>query len=87
MAADETRYALSVNPFESGVLMGVIMKAESHIRDSLSGVYKQLLDMKKEIEQAEGVTKQVLPGGMLKISDADGNVIIREPYPWEIEGN
>ncbi|GAI12591.1 unnamed protein product [marine sediment metagenome] len=65
----------------------MIVKAEGHIRDSLSGVYKQLVDMKKEIEQAEGVIKEVLPGGMLKITDADGNTIIREPYPWETEGN
>ena len=67
--------------------MGMIIKAEGHIRNSLSGVYKQLVDMKKEIELAEGVTKEVLPGGMLKISDADGNVIIRMPYPWETEDN
>ncbi|KKN87001.1 hypothetical protein LCGC14_0262700 [marine sediment metagenome] len=89
MTSDETRYTftLSVNIIEAGVLMGVIMKAEDHTRELLSGVFKQLVDKKKEVEQAEGVTKEVLPGGVLKISDADGNVIIREPYPWEIEGN
>jgi len=87
MTLDETRYTLSVSAFESGVLLGVITQQADHIRTLLSGVYKQLVDMKKEIEQAEGVTKEDLPGGMLKISDGDGNVIIRKPYPWEIEGN
>ncbi|GAI02025.1 unnamed protein product [marine sediment metagenome] len=43
--------------------------------------------LKKQVEEEAGVKKEVIPGGRLKITDRDGNVIIREPYPWEVEGN
>jgi len=80
-------YSISVNPFEAGVLMGMIEGAEERVKPSLSGVRSQLIAMKKDIEKAEGVVKKILPNGMLEISDRDGNTIIRAPYSWEIEGN
>ena len=87
MAIKDRKYTLSLDAFESGVLMGVIMQQEGQIKTSLSGVWNQLVKMKKDIEKAEGVVKEFLPGGMLKITDRDGNTIIRAPYPYEIEGN
>jgi len=53
----------------------------------LKPVWEQLIAFKKQVEEEAGVKKEVLPGGMLKITDKDGNVIIREPYPFEVEGN
>jgi len=87
MAVEDITYMLRVNAFEAGLLMGVIMQDEELIKHTLANVWKQLVEMKKEIEEAEGVKKEVLPGGMLRITDNDGNIIIRQPYPWEIEGN
>ncbi|TET10079.1 hypothetical protein E3J84_04455, partial [Candidatus Aerophobetes bacterium] len=87
MAVEDITYMLRVNAFEAGLLMGVIMQDEELIKHTLANVWKQLVEMKKEIEEAEGVKKEVLPGGMLQITDNDGNIIIRRPYPWEIEGN
>lgn len=87
MVVDEIQYTLTVNAFEGGVLMGLLEKEGDRVKNPLSDVWKQLVAMKKEIEKVEGVTKEVLPGGILKISDQDGNTIIREPYSWEIEGN
>jgi len=52
-----------------------------------SAVFGDSLAMKRDIEKAEGVTKRLLPSGMLEIRDADGNRIIRPPYSWEVEGN
>lgn len=80
-------FTLSVNAFEAGVLHGIIMQQEEHQRQLLSRVEKQLVDLKKQIEQELGVKKEILPGGMLRITDRDGNVITRPPYSWEIEGN
>ena len=87
MAIDEIRYMLSVNSFESGVLMGLFEKEGDRIKKPLSSVWRQLIEIKKRIEKAEGVTKEFLPGGVLKITDPYGNTIIREPLSWEIEGN
>ncbi|MBA7531586.1 hypothetical protein ES705_23799 [subsurface metagenome] len=42
---------------------------------------------KKTAEEEAGVTKEILPGGMIRIRDRDGNVIIRAPLPYEAEGN
>ena len=80
-------YTLKVNSFECGVLHGVIMQLDDRNRQALSSVWEQLLEIKRQVEQEAGVKKEVLPGGMLRITDRDGNVIIRAPYPFEIEGN
>lgn len=80
-------YTIRVNPFEAGVLMGMIEGAEERIKPALSGVRKQLVALKKDVEKAEGVVKTLLPNGMLEITDNDGNIIIRPPYSWEIEDN
>lgn len=80
-------YTITVNAFESGVLMGMIEGAKEHLKPSLKGVQSQLIAIKKDIEKAEGVVKHLLPNGMLEITDNDGNQIIRSPYSWEVEGN
>lgn len=87
MSEKEMEFTLSINPYEAGVLMGMITQQGDQARGSLSGVYKQLVDLKKSAEEAAGVIKKILPGGMLEITDCDGNKIIRAPYAWEIEGN
>lgn len=80
-------YAIKLNSFELGVLTGVMMQLEDGKQRALKPVWDQLIALKKQFEEEAGVTKEVLPGGMLKITDKDGNVIIREPYPFEVEGN
>lgn len=66
--------------------MGMIEGAEERVKPSLSGVRSQLVAMKRDIEKDVGVTKNLLPNGMLEITDVDGNRIIRPPYSWEVEG-
>ena len=80
-------YSIKVNAFEAGVLMGMIEEAEERVKPSLSGVWGQLVAMKRDIEKAEGVVKTILPNGMLEIKDTHGNYIMRAPYSWEIESN
>jgi hypothetical protein len=70
-----------------GVLTGLIMQSDDRNQRALKPVWEQLIAFKKQVEEEAGVKKEVLPGGMLKITDKDGNVIIREPYPFEVEGN
>ena len=78
---------LKINGFEGGVLMGLIMQAEDQPRLALDNVWKQLVALKKKAEREAGVEKEMLPGGMIRIRDKDGNVITREPFPYEVEGN
>ena len=87
MTAENPSYTITVNAFEAGVLMGMIERAEERIKTPLNGIRNQLIAMKSDIKKADGVTKTILPGGMLEVKDADGNTIIREPYSWEITGN
>lgn len=87
MATQLPTYTVQVNAFEAGVLMGMIEGAEERVKPSLSGVRSQLVAMKRDIEKDVGVTKNLLPNGMLEITDVDGNRIIRPPYSWEVEGN
>jgi len=78
---------LKINPFEGGSLMGLIMQAEGQARLALDGVWKQLVVLKKAAEEAAGVTKEVLPGGLIQCTAKDGTVITRPPLPHEVEGN
>lgn len=87
MATQLPNYTLTVNAFEAGVLMGMIESAEERLKPSLWGVRGQLIAMKRDTEKAQGVVKNLLPNGMLEITDEDGNRIIRPPYSWEVEGN
>ena len=78
---------LKINGFEGGILMGLIMRAEDLPRQALDGVWKQLVAIKKVAEEEAGVTKEILPGGMIQCTDRDGTVVIRQPFPYEVEGN
>ena len=80
-------YTIKLNSFELGVLTGVIMQLDERKQRALKPVYEQLIALKKQFEEEAGVKKEIIPGGMLRITDRDGNVIIREPYPFEVEGN
>ncbi|MBA7593740.1 hypothetical protein ES703_00672 [subsurface metagenome] len=80
-------YKITANAFECGVLFGLIMQADEKQRVSLVNVWKQLVTLKKQAEEEAGVTKEMLPGGQLKLTDKDGTVIIRDPFPYEVEGN
>jgi len=80
-------YTIKLNGYEAGVLFGIIIQLDDKNRQRLKSVYEQLVALKKQAEEEAGVTKEVLPGGMLKLSDKDGNVIIREPYPFEVQDN
>lgn len=80
-------YTIKFNGYELGVLTSVILGLDDRARQLLKPVWEQLIALKKQLEEEAGVKKEVLPGGMLKITDTDGNVIIREPYPWEVGGN
>lgn len=68
--------------FQTGILFGMIMESE-HRNGSLKSVYEQLIDIKKQVEKADGVEKELLPDGLLRITDRAGNVIIRPPQEWE----
>lgn len=87
MATQLPTYSIQVNPYEAGVLMGMVEGADGLTRSSLSGVRSQLIAVRRDIDKAEGVTRKLLPNGMLEIRDADGNRMVRPPYSWEIEGN
>lgn len=80
-------YIIKLNVFELGVLTGVIMQSDDKSQRALKPVWDQLIDLKKQFEAEAGVKKEILPGGLLKITDRDGTVIVRQPYPWEVGGN
>ena len=84
---NERNIILKLNSFEAGALMGLILRLDEKKGQALSEVKKQLVEIKREFEKDAGVRKEVLPGGLLQITDRSGTVIIRQPYPFEVEGN
>jgi len=84
---DIIEYSIKVNSFEMGILVGVISELDDRQKQALKPVWEQLIALKNQFEEETGVKKEIIPGGLLKLSDKFGNTIIREPYPWEVEGN
>ncbi|MBA7591874.1 hypothetical protein ES708_34045 [subsurface metagenome] len=80
-------YTIKLSSFELGALTGVMMQLDERNKQALKAVWEQLIALKKQVEEECGVKKEIISGGMLRITDRDGNVIIRAPYPFEIEGN
>ena len=71
-----TTFTIKVNALEADALMGLIENLDPRVRQSISGLRRQLIAIHKEIEKATGVVKTLLPDGRLEIKDADGNRIV-----------
>lgn len=85
--AEPEEYTITVDALQCGILFALIISANETARRALGSVYNQLVTIKKRAEEEAGVTKEILPGGLIKSTDKDGTVIIRPPFPYEIEGN
>ena len=83
--AAERLYSLQADTLTCGMLFGLIEK--EGVQADMQDIYAQLVAIKRDIEKEAGVVKEVLSGGMLKVSDRDGNIIIRPPYSFEVGGN
>ena len=69
-------YAIRVNAFETGLLMGLLEK-ERQTDGLFKNIYDQLTDLKKQTEAADGVKKTFLPNGMVRLDD--GETVITRP--------
>jgi len=76
---------LKADGFQVGALMALVMQANPPTRQLLDSFWKQLVALKKSAEEDAGVKKEILPGGMVQLTDKDGYKIIRDPLPHEIE--
>lgn len=73
---------IRLNYFQGGILFGMILENE-HRDTHLKSVYEQLIEIRKQIEKNDGVKKELLPNGLLRITDSSGFVITRPPQEWE----
>lgn len=78
------KFPIYLNAFEAGILTPVIY--QSGQKHYLENVFKQLMEVAKEIRKLAGVTVEYLGDGKVKMIDKDGNTITREMYPWEKSG-
>jgi hypothetical protein len=78
---------IKVSVMEIGALIGAVMDLPHGSMDMLGNVWNQLMTIREKIDEAAGVTKEMLPNGMIKITNKTGISITREPYPYETEGN
>lgn len=81
------KHVIEIDALLCGVLYGLILQANEEARRVLKDVEKQLVAIKLKLEEEAGVNKEILPGGNLRLTDKDGNVVVRPPLPFEIEGN
>ena len=73
---------IRLNYLQGGIIFGFILDSE-HRDTYLKSVYEQFIEIKKQIEKEGGVEKELLPNGLLRITDSGGTVIIRPPQDWE----
>lgn len=76
----ERNFVVRLNAFEAGALLWLV-----HEAPLLKDVAKQLISLKEDIDRECGVTKELLPDGLLKITNDSGDVMVRSPFPWEKE--
>jgi len=74
----ERNFVVRLNALEAGILLAVTYDVSA-----LKDVFKQLLDLKEQVDRECGVTKELLPNGLLKVTNEDGQIITRPPFPWE----
>lgn len=84
---EEILYTVRLGAFEVGVLLNFLSRMEDDpsVR-KLGALKQQLIIIAKRIQKEAGVTVEKLPDGTIKMTDRDGNVIIRPPYEWENYG-
>ena len=78
-------YSVEIDAFQGGILTGLIAGLDVNRRAALDSVFKQLIEMKKNIEEADGVTRILIGNNRVQLTDKDGTSIVRDLYPWEID--
>lgn len=80
----ERNLKINLNPFESAYLLTFIYRTKND-RDTniLKNVIEQLQQIGWKIKEEAGVKVEKLPNGYVKLTDKDGNIVIRKPYEWE----
>lgn len=75
-------YPITINAWEIGIIMGALMRLGCE--ENIPRLWKMMVELKKSIEAGDGVVKEFLPGGMVKLTDCDGVVITRPRFPWDV---
>lgn len=80
----ERNLKINLNAYESGYLLTFIYRNKNG-QDTkiLENVIDQLQQIGWKIKEEAGVKVEKLPNGYFKLTDKDGNTVIREPYEWE----
>lgn len=75
-------YPININAWEAGIVMISIMRLGCE--EDLPRFWKMMVELKKSIEAADGIVKEFLPDGRVRLTDIDGTVITRQRFPWDI---
>ena len=75
-------YPITINAWELGIVMVSIMRFGNE--DTIPRFWKMVVELKKSIEAGDGIVKEFLPDGMVRLTDCDGVVITRPRFPWDI---
>ncbi|MBA7475079.1 hypothetical protein ES707_10444 [subsurface metagenome] len=59
------------------------MAALAEDRAKIPRLWEQLIALMKKFREKCGVTVEDIGDGLVKLTDKDGNTIIREKNPWE----
>lgn len=76
-------YPISINAWEAGIVMGAVIKSKTE--EMIPRFWKQLIELKKSVEATDGVIKEFLSDGYVRLTDCDGTIITRPRFPWERE--
>jgi len=80
----ERNQKINLNTYECGYLLSFIYRNKNNEDTSeLKNIIDQLIQIAWNIKEEAGVKVEKLPKGYFKLTDKDGNTIIRKPYEWE----
>lgn len=75
-------YPININAWEAGIVMMSIMRCQNE--ENIPRFWEMMIELKKSIEAGDGIVKEFLPDGMVRLTDCDGFVIERPRFPWDI---
>ena len=76
------KITIKINTLQAGILQSLLW--QDH-KAPMKPIFEQLRVHELKMKRRARVSIEVLEGGLLGLTDRDGNRIVRDAFPWELK--
>jgi len=76
------KITIKINTLQAGILQSLLW--QDH-KPQMKPIFEQLRARELKMKRRARVSIEVLEGGLLGMTDRDGNRIVRDAFPWELK--